>query len=164
MAEHLRNDSDALPNASILIVDRETRLAADLAGRVRAARSVGARFDVLSEVDFTKARTLLRTRKPSLLVTALQLGEYNGLHLVHLANVARPSPRSVVHTESIEPVYAREVQEAGAFYEVRSRLMLALPAYVDAALPPEDRRNPIRFDRRRLARGGRRAADSRPSL
>lgn len=119
---------------------------------------------MLVEADFSKARVALRTRSPRLLVTALQLGAYNGVHLVHIANTPDAQTRCVVHTDALDVVQAREVRSAGAFYELRSRLRFALPAYVDAALPAEDRRDPIRFDRRRLSRGGRRAADFHPAL
>jgi len=144
----------------VLIVDREQALAANLASELASTRTP-ADVEVLAEADFSKARALVRTR-PHLLVTALQLGAYNGIHLVHMMHAAAMPARSVVHTDAIDAGQAREVRAAGAFYEIRSRLRLVLPAYMHAALPPEDRRDPVRFERRRLARGGRRAADFRP--
>jgi hypothetical protein len=98
------------------------------------------------------------------MVTALQLQEYNGLQLVYLAAEAGLPTRSVVHTEAVDPAQAREVRAAGAFYEVRARLPRMLPAYVLAVLPAEDRRDPMTFERRHLARGGRRAADQQPAI
>jgi hypothetical protein len=53
----------------------------------------------------------------------------------------------------------REAQEMGAFVETWPRVPAALPAYVGAQLPPRDRRDLLRVDRRTLPRGGRRAAD-----
>ena len=153
--------------ATVLIIDGTLTLARDLANdlvRSIPASSGPTRLDVTPEADFSKARARIKVKPPSLMVTALRLGEYNGLHLVYMAAAAGASTRCLVHTDTVDPTDARDVQAAGAFYEIRSRLRVALPAYVRAVLPSQDRRNPIRFDRRRLGRGGRRAADFHPSL
>jgi len=97
------------------------------------------------------------------MITALKLREHNGIHLVYLAAAAGLPTRCIVHTDTVDPSQAREVRAAGAFYEIRERLPIVLPAYATALLPSADRRDPLQFDRRRLARGGRRAADARPS-
>jgi len=123
-----------------------------------------AEVAVTIETDFSKARARLKGKRPSLMVTALQLHEYNGLHLVYLAAAAGLPTRSIVHTDTVDLDQAREIRAAGAFYETRARLTAALPAYVRGMLPAEDRRDAMQFDRRRLSRGGRRAADLRPSL
>ena len=161
VATHLRDGGEV---TSVLIVDRELTLAADLASELTRAKTAAAPHpDVFAEADFSKARTLLRTTPHELLVTALKLGGYNGMHLVFVAAATGLPTRCVVHTDAVDAVQAREVRAAGAFYETRPRLRLALRSYVHAVLPSEDRRDPISFDRRRLTRGGRRAADSRPS-
>ncbi len=152
--------------AAVLIVDSTLTLATDLARELtRAITASGAsHVEVIAEAEFAKARVRLKTAAPRLMVTALQLREYNGVHLVYLAAAAGLSMRSVVHTDVEDPVHAQEVRAAGAFYEIRSRLPIVLPAYVSATLPAHDRRANIKFDRRRLPRGGRRAADYRPSV
>jgi DNA-binding NtrC family response regulator len=110
--------------------------------------------------DFSTARARLRAAPPELLITALRLREYNGLNLVYLAAGAGLRTRSIVYTEESDSGIAREVQAAGAFYEVRARLAKALPAYMSANLPAHDRRDVGMFDRRRSGRsGGRRAVD-----
>jgi hypothetical protein len=153
--------------ASVLIIDSDLTLATGLAGELSRAiprlSYAPPGLDVLVETDFSKARARLRAKAPKLMVTALQLREYNGIHLVYLAVAAGLPTRSLVHTDAPDPVQAREIRQAGAFYEVRPRLSAVLPGYVAALLPPHDRRDSIQFDRRRLARGGRRAADPRPS-
>src|SRR5712692_3927011 len=110
--------------------------------------------------DFRVARIRLRDTHPDVLITNLRLDAYNGLHLVHLAAIKVPRPRSIVYMDSPEDLFlARTAQEAGAFYESKGRLAHALPAYAHAELPDYDRRDPALFDRRRASRGGRRMAD-----
>jgi DNA-binding NtrC family response regulator len=111
--------------------------------------------------DFPAARARLHAQPPRLLVTALRLREYNGLHLVYLAARAGLPTRSIVYTDGPDQAAAHDSRSAGAFYEVRSQLRISLPSYLNATLPAVDRRDGIRFDRRRLSRGGRRAYDRR---
>jgi DNA-binding NtrC family response regulator len=109
--------------------------------------------------DFASARRDLLAKPYDLLVTNLRLEAYNGLHLVYLAQSRGPLPRAIVYTDRVELPLAREVQKSGAFYEVTTRLPSALPQYLGATLPPQDRRTLSTADRRRLFRGGRRSAD-----
>ncbi len=140
---------------SLLLVDPDVTTAAAV------VESLPPAVDLDVRADFPSARARLQAQPPRLLVTALRLREYNGLHLVYLAARAGLPTRSVVYTESPDQAAARESRTAGAFYEVRPQLTLSLPSYVTAALPPTDRRDGLLFDRRRLSRGGRRAYDSR---
>jgi hypothetical protein len=152
---------------TVLIVDSErqvaTALALDLVHACARMAEEGRPIDVTALAHFSTARSRLKERQPTLLVTALQLREYNGLHLVYVAAEAGLPTRCVVHTDAVDPLYAREVRAAGAFYETRARLPVALPAYVAALLPPRDRREMLPFDRRQISRGGRRAADRLPA-
>jgi hypothetical protein len=119
---------------------------------------------VTALATFSSARVRLLDKPPTLLVTALRLREYNGLHLAYLAAARELPTRCVVHTDAVDPIQAREVRAAGAFYETRARLPVALRAYLSAALPPQDRRETLEFDRRHVPRGGRRAADHHPTI
>jgi hypothetical protein len=114
--------------------------------------------------DFVGARAQLLAHPPDLLVTNGQLGEHNGLHLAYLAAALKLPTRVVVYGDAEDRFLARETQIAGAFYVPRHHLAAALPAYVGAALPPQDRRDVARPDRRQLFRGGRRATDSDAQL
>jgi DNA-binding NarL/FixJ family response regulator len=153
---------------SILIADSNAAQAAALANVLlrphRRTRDADTWDQVETVTDFSAARTKLEHEPPALLVTALQLGAYNGLHLVYLGAALQLPTKSVVHTDTFDPAQAREVRTAGAFYEVRSRLASVLPAYASAVLPPRDRRETLGFDRRQYPRGGRRVADQQPSL
>jgi DNA-binding NtrC family response regulator len=121
-------------------------------------KALSPSVDVVVAAKFQQARDLLRERSFQWLVTNLRLAAFNGLHLVL---VAPAGLRSVVYsTAGLDPVLAMEAQRHGAFYESAARLPSALPAYINAALPPLDRRNVAMFDRRVVARGGRRASDA----
>src|SRR5690242_8016317 len=58
--------------------------------------------------DFAAARKRLLTDPPDLLVTNIRLGAYNGLHLVHLAAANGFATRTIVYTDSPDPVLLRE--------------------------------------------------------
>ena len=110
--------------------------------------------------DFVRARARLIARPPNLLVTDSRLGAYNGLHLAYLAVALALPTRVVVYGQADDLALARETQIAGAFYVPRQQIVAALPAYLDAELPPQDRRDAAHPDRRQPFRGGRRATDS----
>ena len=119
--------------------------------------------DVEVCVDFPTARTRLLADPPTLLVTKLRLGAYNGVHLVVLAASEKLPTRCLTYGERGDPTdeaLGRMAQEAGAFYEPLHRLPFALPAYLRSDLPARDRRDPAREDRRVSFRGGRRITDS----
>jgi len=107
--------------------------------------------------DFRVARARLVSRPPDLLVTNLRLERFNGLHLVYVA--AGTATRCIVYTSHHDPVLAREVLAAGAFYERTDRVARVLASYVGATLPKGDRRSLSALDRRSLPRGGRRSSD-----
>jgi hypothetical protein len=140
---------------SLLLVDPDVTAAAAI------VEALPASVDLDVRADFPAARARLHAQPPRLLITALRLREYNGLHLVYLAARAGLPTRSVIYTEVPDHAAALESRTAGAFYEVRPQLTLSLPSYVSALLPPSDRRDGIRFDRRHLSRGGRRSYDQR---
>jgi hypothetical protein len=94
-----------------------------------------------------------------LLVTNLHLGTDNGLQLVCLVAATGLPTRSVVYTDDFNAGWGREAQRTGAFYEIRTRLPSALPAYLQTELPAADRRRVTIPDRRARTRGGRRRSD-----
>lgn len=140
----------------------------ELRGTLEAVAVPFARVDACS--SFASARTHLKTAEYDLLVTALRLREYNGLHLVYLANAASSASaadaasagkrfHALVYDEKPDLNVAREVQRAGAFYEIAERIAVTLPSFLPANLPDADRRAPAMFDRRQSVRGGRRLWD-----
>jgi DNA-binding NtrC family response regulator len=127
---------------------------------LRLRDSISANVRVTISTTFQEARPRLLARPPHLLVTNVRLNAHNGLHLVYLAATENLPTRSIVYAEHHDPALAREAQAAGAFYERADTLKYCLDAYVRAVLPPRDRRDVARVSRRRVLRGGRRAADS----
>jgi DNA-binding NtrC family response regulator len=136
----------------ILIVEPNTTLRDTFASVL-----TGVSASVTACEDFPSARRAIGATPHDLLVAQLRLGAFNGLHLVYLAR--RRQMRCVVYAAVTDPVLAREVQSAGGFYETLDHLPLVLANYVMRALPPRDRRDPERADRRSAPRGGRRIAD-----
>jgi DNA-binding NtrC family response regulator len=135
----------------VLIVDPDPWA---LLAAQKALQSV-AEVETCSE--FRVARARVATRPPDLLVTNLRLEKFNGLHLVYLA--AGTSTRCIVYATHHDVVLAHEALAAGAFYERADRLPRVLASYVQTMLPARDRRSLSVFDRRSVARGGRRCLD-----
>ena len=126
-------------------------------------RALTARLSRSADVDgcrgFSVARPRLVSTPYDWLMTDLRLGEYNGLHLVHLTHIRNLPTRALVFASEFDAYLAGEAQEAGAFYEHVHRVVAAAPAYLRVALPERDRRDVLTTDRRSVPRGGRRAAD-----
>ena len=112
--------------------------------------------------DFDGGRDALYSFHPHVLITNLRLEDYNGLHLVLLSRMLEQPPRCLVHTDRPDFLLANEALSMGAFFERTERLAYGLVRFLEAELPPEDRRNPIQPDRRKVYRGGRRAGDHLP--
>jgi DNA-binding NtrC family response regulator len=138
-------------------------LVVDLVPEMRAQLkwALGSDAHVTTARSFTDGRTRLVSRSWDLLVTNLRLGAYNGLHLVYLGAMAHPLMRSIVYSSLDDATAAGEIRAAGAFFERSDRIARALPAYLQAILPEEDRRDLVRVDRRQRRRGGRRSTGVR---
>ena len=95
----------------VLVVHGETATRSHLE-RILAE---GGNF-VASVSDFEQARERLLFAPPDVLVTAVRLGRYNGLHLVVRARTDNPDMPAVVIDTARDPVLEREAREAGALY------------------------------------------------
>ena len=114
---------------------------------------------VESHRRFESARATLLRDPFDLLVANVRLGAYNGLHLVYLSSSSLVGPRAIVYSRERDTGLAREVQRAGAFYEIGAHLPLTLASYLRGTLPSRDRRDPAAPDRRTRLGGGRRCRD-----
>lgn len=110
--------------------------------------------------DFGSAFDRLSIDPPDFVVTNLLVrANVEGLQLAYLAGSIKHATRTIVYSDYADERITHEIQRAGAFFETPTRLVFALPAYLQARLPVNDRRNPHATDRRTLFRGGRRASD-----
>ncbi len=71
--------------------------------------------DIDAVADFLTARTRLLSEPYDWVATNLCLGEYNGLHLLHLAAAARLQTRLLVYADPHAPWLAEEALRGGAF-------------------------------------------------
>jgi len=106
-----------------------------------------------------EARRALISSSPMLFFSNMRLGGLRGPDLVYLAQMANPRTRSVLYGTTADVLLARQAQEAGAFFEPAAFLPYALKQYFSPTLPPKDRRDAARPERRQRFRGGRRSTD-----
>ena len=143
-----------LPVIHVLMVD-------PVAGTLsRLGRPIAPLAHVTRCPDFEGARRHLVATPPDLLVTALRLGAYNGLHLVYLASAFELATRCIVYVAAVDAGLVPDIHRAGAFCEPAARFEWALPSYLSPTLPSRDRRETVQRDRRLVLRGGRRATDT----
>jgi DNA-binding response OmpR family regulator len=88
----------------VLLVDPERDALAVLEEALRASG------DVVTCTDFVTARKRLLENAPRLLVTNLQLQEYNGLHLVYLAASLSLPTRCIVYADREDAGLMREAR------------------------------------------------------
>ncbi len=108
---------------------------------------------------FEAARGRLLASSYEMIVANVRLEQYNGLHLAYLTHIANLPTRVVVYGDERDVGVAPDVKRACAFFELRERIRISVRAYLMSTLPPVDRRDPARFDRRLMPRGGRRLWD-----
>lgn len=112
-------------------------------------------FHVTLATSFTDAKTRMLERQPALIVTTIQLGEYNGLGLVLRARSRNPQVRAVLLSRVPDPVLQAEAEKLGATFvslpveqrELRAAIIRTLFQQDPASIP-----NPIRapFERRSI--------------
>jgi DNA-binding NtrC family response regulator len=100
-------------NLSVLVVEPRP---SDLLFVVSAISQAGLR--VTAAESFEQAKVLLTTETPSVLITAIRLGEYNGLHLVLRGKTERPDMAAVVTAPSFDTVLLSEADAMNATFVV----------------------------------------------
>lgn len=123
-----------------------------------------AGFEVTATDRFDTARRLIAASPPAVIVTALKLGEYNGLHLVLRARVAAPHTAALVTSPDPTLDFSREVSQLGAIFLVHPVTSLDLVACALRLLFrkfPSERVDPP-FERR-VAERRNRGADHFPN-
>jgi len=76
-------------------------------------------FQVTVVETFTKAKDRMGARPPNVLVTAIRLAEYNGLHLVLRGKALKPTMAALVISKIVDPVLQADAEAMGATFVVR---------------------------------------------
>ena len=159
--------SALLDTPSVVVVEPSLDDLLPLVGALTAAG-----FQVTSAGTFIQARELLNSQPPSILVTTLRLGLYNGLHLVLRGKVAKPEMAALVTSPVADPVLQADAEAMGATFMLKPVTERDLIAAALRTLYSSDRSlAPLRppFERRaserRVLQGsfdpGRRVAERR---
>ena len=104
--------------------------ASDVSATAEVIRDAG--FDVAEATSFEQARTLLASLDPDLLITEVQLGAFNGLHLVWQRHLEQPGRPSIVLSAYADSVLEAEANRLGAPFLVTSVEPDTLIAVVDS--------------------------------
>ena len=99
---------------TVLVVEADP---SDLASTVNLLESAG--YKTVTASSFEQATSTLRTAHPDLIVTAMRLGAYNGLHLVLRGRVTDPQLPAIVTTHFPDPVLADETRRMEAVHLLR---------------------------------------------
>lgn len=110
-------------------------------------------FQVTLATSFADAKQLLREWQPSLIVAAVQLGEFNGLGLVLRAKATNPEVRAVVLSRVADTVLQADAEALGATFvslpiehrELRAAIIRTIfqPAVTPIRAPFERRRTAL---------------------
>jgi DNA-binding response OmpR family regulator len=96
-----------------IVVDTD---ASELQATESALEAAG--FAVIGVDSFQRAKTLLQAFPPGVVIAAVKLGAFNGLHLATLCSVAHPGIPFVVTNDVYDPVLDAEARQVGAAYVV----------------------------------------------
>ena len=88
------------------------------------------RFDVTVAGTFAQARTAVAARMPTLLVTDIRLGQYNGLHLVLRARSGEHPLAAIVTSRMPDSVLQQEAERLGATFVLMPTPIAELSAAV----------------------------------
>ncbi len=83
---------------------------------IPTAALVAAGHEVTVARGFQEAVALLKHHSPDVLISELQLGMYNGLHLAIRHRTSHPMMRCVILSQTFDPVLAAEARACGATY------------------------------------------------
>ena len=128
---------------TILIVDSDT---AARAHAVEALQTAG--YQVSGVDSFQKARHILKSVQPDLLIADIRLGTFNGLHLVWRRYVDYPQGASIVTNAYADQVLKRQAHAFQAPYLVKPisrELLLRVVARALGTLPAPTGRSSARL-------------------
>lgn len=79
---------------------------------------VAVGFRVTAADNFAQAKSLLASQRPAVLVTALRLGAYNGLHLVLRGKTIQPKLAAIVLSPTVDAVLQSDAEAMGATFVI----------------------------------------------
>jgi DNA-binding response OmpR family regulator len=116
---------------SVLVVDSH---AAELAST--AALLEGAGYQVSRALGFEEGRRSLDSLKPTVLITSVRLGPYNGLHLIVRSRALSPGTSSILTHNVFDPVLELDARREDATFLVRPCKPQAFLDVVRASIRP----------------------------
>jgi two-component system nitrogen regulation response regulator GlnG len=96
-------EPDAVAPATVLVVDPDSAAREETAGWLSDAG-----YGVRDAGSFEDARRMLDSAAPEILLTAVRLGAFNGLHLIIAARAVRPGLRAILTTAAEDPALRGE--------------------------------------------------------
>jgi DNA-binding NtrC family response regulator len=93
----------------VLLVDTRSATLRRLSDTLQRAGHV-----VVEATSFDEAKHALLIRRPSALISALRLGAFNGLHLVHLGRIENPQLQAIILSTDRDIQLHDEIHAAGA--------------------------------------------------
>jgi DNA-binding NtrC family response regulator len=123
------------------------------------SRLTSAGFRVTAAESFAQAKPLLDSQPPSILVTAVRLEAYNGLHLVLRAKAVRPNIAAVVTSANEDAVLRADAEGMGATFIVTPVDEKDLVAAIYQTLFRRDPTAPVRPPYERRVRDRREAVE-----
>jgi DNA-binding NtrC family response regulator len=110
---------------TILIVHDDRSLLARLSAKLQG------KADVSVANSFEDAKVLLITNPPSVLITGVRLGQYNGLHLIIRTRLDHPATAAFVILEKPDPIIEQEAAAHDAVcltYPAQEKELMSLVA------------------------------------
>lgn len=104
----------ALADCTILVVDPALE---DLLPVILMMSRLGLR--VTAAASFAQAKQLLSSSPPSVLLAAVRLGIYNGLHLVLHGKAVKPNMAALIASPASDPVLRADAEAMGATFMVK---------------------------------------------
>jgi DNA-binding response OmpR family regulator len=160
--------TQASESPKVLIVDTDLNAMSSLKRALERAD-----YEVIQAESFEEGKVLLTAERPTVLVAALKLGSFNGLHLLLHGRRERPNLVGIVTSPFADSTLEAEAHRLGGAYLVRpfnpEEVMALLSRMLPREIPPDTRRFEERrsLERRQTAIAGyvpeRRVVDRRHS-
>jgi DNA-binding response OmpR family regulator len=151
-----RAPSPPLADYSVLVVEPALD---DLVDLISTISSVG--LQVTATATFEQAKQMMSSQTPSILIAAIRLGIYNGLHLVLRGKAVKPDMAALVTAPEHDSVLQADADATGATFIVKP---ISRPDLIAAVMQTLFRRDPtappIRPPFERRVRERRSAADA----